>query len=977
MAAIILLVDTVAILTIQSYRGAQALLRDNATTLSQRIQGELTTKIHRILASADSELDILVHSDLPLASEISQRLAEVPLLLSTLKARPLIESAYVGYADGSFILFRPIATDRAVAPADVPPGSALLVQTITRDDTGHAVAEYRYFDDKAQLLRVEARTDYVFDPRQRPWYGAAQAASDTIVTEPYVFFTSRMVGTTVARRAPGGVAVAGVDVALVTLASALNQLRITPRTELAILGQDDRVVGYHDATRLFVPAIDGRVSLPTVGELGAPALARARDLLDRSDVATDLTIDGRDWRAMRSDLVVHGQAFKLLLAIPTDEMFAGARAVLRSQLLMAAAILILAVVAGWWGARALSRPIRQLALETRAIGALDFRPTERITSSIAEVESLARALGTMKSTIRKFVRIGQAMATERHLPALLDRVLAESLRVADAKGGAIYLLDEEQRSLAPQAMRWRDGRPEDRPSSLPTLLPNDPALPRPLVELLAQGTGRIREWVASTDELQALGFTPVAVAASAPGFRLLALPFLDRSSALIGVLVMALPGREDAGADGEPLRELLTAIGSGAGIAIENQRLFQAQKDLMNALIKLIAGAIDAKSSHTGGHCQRVPALTTMLAQAACAEIEGPFAEFRLSDDEWEAVTIGAWLHDCGKVTTPEHVVDKATKLETIYDRIHEVRMRFEVLKRDAEIEYWRSLAKGGAEPAHRAALDAAWRRLDEEFAFVAACNQGGEHLDDDRVARLREIGSRRWRRTLDDRLGTSQEERRRRERTGPASLPVDEPLVADADHHISHRRPEEMMAEENAWGIKVETPPHRFNRGELYNLSVRRGTLTKEERYIINDHMTQTIMMLQSLPFPKHLRAVPEIAGGHHERMDGTGYPKRLRREQMSPVARMMAIADVFEALTASDRPYKQPMPVSEALRIMAIMKRDHHLDPDLLDLFARSGTWKVYAERFLSPAQLDEPDLEFLLKMRPADHQGSATAL
>jgi hypothetical protein len=294
--------------------------------------------------------------------------------------------------------------------------------------------------------------------------------------------------------------------------------------------------------------------------------------------------------------------------------------------------------------------------------------------------------------------------------------------------------------------------------------------------------------------------------------------------------------------------------------------------------------------------------------------------------------------------------------------------MRFEVLKRDAEIACWRAVAEGGNPDALRAAMAAEHRALDDDFAFVASCNEGGEFMDPAKIERLKGIAARTWRRTLDDRLGVSYEERARKNRVPAPDLPVDEPLLADRADHVTLREAREMIGQENPWGIRVETPPHKINRGELYNLSVGRGTLTAEERYIINDHMTQTIMMLESLPLPRHLRNVPEIAGGHHEKMNGTGYPKRLKRDQMSPVARMMAIADVFEALTAADRPYKKAKPLSEAIKIMGFMKKDHHLDPELLDLFLRAGVWKRYAERFLDSAQMDEPDIDAVLKMRPA---------
>ena len=156
-----------------------------------------------------------------------------------------------------------------------------------------------------------------------------------------------------------------------------------------------------------------------------------------------------------------------------------------------------------------------------------------------------------------------------------------------------------------------------------------------------------------------------------------------------------------------------------------------------------------------------------------------------------------------------------------------------------------------------------------------------------------------------------------------------------------------------------MDVPELLYDRGELHNLTISRGTLTAEERYKINEHMVQTIIMLSRLPFPKHLHAVPEIAGGHHEKMDGTGYPKRLTRQQMSPLARMMAIADIFEALTAADRPYKDGKTLSQALAIMAKMRNEQHIDAELFDLFLRAGVYRDYAERYLRPEQIDAVDI------------------
>jgi HD-GYP domain-containing protein (c-di-GMP phosphodiesterase class II) len=404
----------------------------------------------------------------------------------------------------------------------------------------------------------------------------------------------------------------------------------------------------------------------------------------------------------------------------------------------------------------------------------------------------------------------------------------------------------------------------------------------------------------------------------------------------------------------------VAAFSGSAAVSLEARELIQQQKQLFEAFIQLIASAIDAKSPYTGGHCARVPELTKMLARAACAQTEGPFADFALSEQAWEAVHVAAWLHDCGKVTTPEYVVDKSTKLETLYDRIHEVRMRFEVLKRDAVIAMHEAVTAGRSAVLARTEMEAACRALDEDYAFVAACNEGGEYLSPEKQERLKTIAQRTWLRTLDDRLGISHEERTRKAREPAPSLPVAEPLLADRAEHRIERNPQDQLAPDNPWGFKVQVPELLYNRGELYNLLVSRGTLSAEERYKINEHMVQTIKMLTRLPFPKHLRNVPEIAGGHHEKMDGTGYPRRLRREDMSPVARMMAIADIFEALTAVDRPYKQGKTLSEALKIMAAMRRDQHIDPELFALFLRSGVYLEYAQRYMQPALIDTINIE-----------------
>jgi HD-GYP domain-containing protein (c-di-GMP phosphodiesterase class II)/HAMP domain-containing protein len=982
----VLLCIVIAALSFQSYRGARDLIRATAAESTRYIGESLSEKVARILRPAESALNLLASSSLSETGEIGMRLQALPDFLRLLTAQDSFDAAFIGYVNGEFLLIRPLDDEAERKQYGAPPSAALLVQSIDRDENGAGRGQFRFYAADGTLLRARAEPGYNFDPRTRPWYAAAQAANRIILTDPYVYFTTRTLGVTMARPVRAGGPVIGIDLTLQSIADELAPLRITPGTEIALIDQNGRVVGYPAPERLVVSNPDGSLRLAGIHELGVPALAAAArlsptaaaprpgaDTASKRDMVRqgEGQIDGRGWQLLRTDIrSIDQQTLSVIVAVPNDELFAAARALVWRQVLMAGLILAAALGFAVWASGLLARPLQLLARRTRAVAAFDFSGDMQVPTRIAEIGRLAGALDSMQATIRQFVEIGQALSGEADLPRLLERVLRETIHLAEGDGGALCLLGADDATLTPELALWGD-RSLIVAGAAPVSIRLDGAdVPPEIGQALARGDIARRPTPLTPAQLAALGLAPLGDLLGQDHAVLMAVPLMNRQRRPLGLLLMLRRL-----APGEPLRPLnarrrqfIQAVSGSAGIAIENKLLLKAEKDLMNALIRLIAGAIDAKSPYTGGHCQRVPVLTRMLAAAACADTTGPFRDFSLSDEEWEAVDIGSWLHDCGKVTTPEYVVDKATKLEAIYDRIHEIRMRFELLKCAAHTAYWRGRADGKDEVQLRETRDAELKSLDDDFAFVAACNEGGEFIDPEKVARLKKIAARRWTRTLDDRLGCSYEERARKERTPAPTLPVEEPLLADRDDHLVTRRASEIIAKENPWGIRVETPEHKFNRGELYNLTIGRGTLTAEERYIINDHMTQTIMMLEALPLPRHLAAVPEIAGGHHEKMNGTGYPKRLTRAQMSPVARMMAIADVFEALTAADRPYKRAKTLSESFKILAAMKREHHLDPDLLDLFVTAGVWRDYAHRFLDKTQIDTPDTEALLKAQPA---------
>jgi HD-GYP domain-containing protein (c-di-GMP phosphodiesterase class II)/uncharacterized membrane protein affecting hemolysin expression len=573
----------------------------------------------------------------------------------------------------------------------------------------------------------------------------------------------------------------------------------------------------------------------------------------------------------------------------------------------------------------------------------------------------------------KMIELGILMGSERNTKRLIETLLMEAKDIHGADGGTVYVLDPDREQLRfgvilNQSLGIRLGGETGDDIPFPPLeLRNlDGTENHSQLATHAALTGNVIN-IPDAYDSGLFDFTGPKRFDEENGYHsvsFLVIPLRNRQGHVTGVLQLINASDPETGAVipfDESKVPVVESMAVQAGVALEVQLLIEAQRNLLDSFIELIASAIDAKSAYTGGHCARVPEITRMLTEAACAATDGPFAAFDLTEEEWRELHIASWLHDCGKVTSPEYVVDKATKLETIYNRIHEVRTRFEVLWRDVEIAYRDSIL-AGVDPAQaQARKDDDQARLLEEFAFIAKTNIGGEFMDDADVDRLRTIGERTWVRHFDDRLGLSIAEEQRLIKIPKTPTPAAETLLADRPDHILHWPGGKPPLEEgNRYGIRMMPPAVQYNNGELYNLSIRRGTLTEEERYKINDHITQTIVMLESLPLPSGLKRVPEYAGGHHEKMDGTGYPRGIKAGEMSIPARIMAIADIFEALTAVDRPYKTPKTISESLRIMGDMVKGHHIDPDLFALFLRSGVWRDYAESYLRPDQLDTVDLE-----------------
>ena len=535
-------------------------------------------------------------------------------------------------------------------------------------------------------------------------------------------------------------------------------------------------------------------------------------------------------------------------------------------------------------------------------------------------------IDSLQNQISNMSAIGLALSKEKDMDKLLEMILLEAKRIANADGGTLYMMTDDQRLkftiMITDSLNIHMGGTSGKEIPFyPVKLYMDDGQPNKT--MIAANAGLTGDTINIPDAYTTKGFDFSGTKAfdEKTGYRsksFLTVPLKNHEAEIIGVL--QLLNAQDVKTKkvisfSDSVQISVEALSSQAAVAITNKNLIKDLEILFESFIKLIASAIDAKSPYTGGHCARVPEITLMLAESVNEINDGPFAGVQFTDKEMYELKIAAWLHDCGKVTTPEAVVDKGTKLETIYDRIHTVATRFEVLRRDEEIKYLKkqlkiqkddSLIENEKKEALKKARSLYLKRIkqqEDDKSFIEEANVGGEFMSQERKDRVNKIASYRWK--------------------------------------------------DNG------SPKPFFSEDEVYNLCISRGTLTPEERKIINDHIVVTIDMLEQLPYPKHLRNVPEFAGGHHEKLDGTGYPKGLNHSEMSVQAKIMAIADIFEALTARDRPYKKGKTLSQAMRILGFMKNDAHIDTELFEVFVQEKIYLKYAEAFLNPEQIDEVEL------------------
>lgn len=610
---------------------------------------------------------------------------------------------------------------------------------------------------RLDLARERQNTMRFFDAVLAPLGGArAMSAAPAPVAGPSLW---------VSHGAAPGVRLSAT-IGLKNLSATLSRLRATPSTQLGMLDSAGHLLASSHGA--WPEAND----LPTLTSMDLPILAAVVGQPIRDRIVT-LEHGGRRWQTLaQASEIAPGIATLMVMAAPHDEVLAGADQVLRRTLLITLIGLGLTVPLIWRMAHRITDSLRRLARAAADARAFRFS-VDSPRSIVREVDALSQAMRQMAATMQRFLDISARLATEHHFDQLLDAIVAEAIAGAEAGAGAVYLFQDNRR-LQPMAWRWMGGEAPLPPAAVVPQAAScfDTALthPAPAQFVLVPGYPQPGlEWIGAWFPGQSV--------------QVLMVPLRNRSGDALGLLLVAR-GAKDQAYDPD-LVAFIDALSGTMAVTIEKQSLLEGRKALLDGVIRMIAGAIDARSPYTSGHCRRVPELVDMLADAAASHPASPYRHLPMKETAREALRLAAWLHDCGKLFVPDYITDKAVKLEAVYNRIHEIRARFEILKRDAEVSHWRGIAEGGEPAALLRELQATQQALDADYAFVAACNEGDRRLDEEDIARLLRIGARTWLRTLDDRLGISELERRRKAEVPARALPAPEHLLADRLEHL------------------------------------------------------------------------------------------------------------------------------------------------------------------------------------------------
>ncbi len=942
-----------------NYNGMKDFLLSSNSESIKRSGKSTILELQRIYDPVEGFVKTLSYHPIVNAKTTNERLEYLAFLRSGLEAGSAMSAIYIGYEDGSFFLLREIGVNYK-PNFSIPEGSKYLVQTIEVVPEKGSTVLFFFYNTNLEKIDAIVPENYEYDPRTRDWYQLAISKEETIRTDPYVFFTTREIGKTIALASNNKTFVIGADVTLSTISESLNSQKATPSTQIILIDSKKNGMAYLNPQKLILKSEEnGKLKLAHLNQIGIPIFEEIDKKFDTSQTQTNFLINSleENWLVYTSILPVRGENPNyLIIASPEDELLGEAKSSLNKTLLITIGLILITIQIILLVSRAISQSIIDLTHYTKAIQNFDFSGDMPEKSRIKELDELGNTIGIMKMTIQKFLDISALLSEEKDFNKLMHHILSETASAVNTEGGILYILSDDEKRLNVGAVFLKDGTaiPIENLNSISI---HEESESFPILESIKSGETSVVKLPGSAFRNE-LSFFGNERENQFP--YLVGVPLKNQDKDLIGYL--CLFEKEDVSSN-KSLLAFIKNLSGTSSIAIENHRNLEEQRKLFDTFIRIIAKAIDAKSSNRLGHCSKVPEIAIPLANATADQDEGTFGNFKLTENDKYSLEIATWLHDLGSILTPEFILQKSTKLEAMYDRLNEIRLRFEIIKRDLKISYYKKLIGGASKELLDRELEKDLHIMDEEFLFIASCNDGEEQMTPEKIDRIKKIGMRTWERTLSDTVGLSYEEKQKKSRKRKPNPNV-ENLLADRPEHFREWDESEIIPEDNEWKFKMKAPKYKYNLGEIHNLTIGHGVLNEEEIFIVNSHIIHTIKMLEKLPFPKNIKSISEIAGGHHEHMDGTGFPKKLTIENLSVLTRIVGISDKFETLTSSNKPHKKGKTLSEIISHMDTLRNEKQIDSDLFEIFLTSGIYIDYAKKHMEPYQIDEVDISKYVK-------------
>ena len=914
----------------QYQKTAQILYSKSADLQNTRAQ-KVIDNFQLVYKPIATNLNFLETFNLENKKNLAQILLHLKQFVYVLNSLDNIFSLQFAYLNGDYFIIRKLSkinNSLFLKEASPPNKSVYLVDYLKQDQKELT----RIFLDKNLNILDIKKSNSSYDPRKRDWYVEALKSDKTIVTKPYSFYFTKDVGLTIARFSNKKI-VLSADINLKEIYSNLSNTQFENITK-SLLFLDDKTVLASSGLNKKQENL-ANTNLNNISDNLIKSLKNKLFMNKKQGFIHEF--DGIKW-FVRVQEISFNKNIKLNYAIfsPLKTILSDAFLAKKQILFFTFFLIIFSFPIIIYASFLITKRLKILEKDALDIKNFKFKNLE-FNTKIKELEQLKTSMNLLKNQLSLFLEMLKKLETS-DFKNLIHILTFNIAKISGAKLVSFHLFDlKKPNDLILEALSKKQTLKYQKVTKLNSYEKNE-------LKTNKSSLFSINKQIATSFYQEILKITKTKE------LIVYQLPIYLNNKDLLGFISIFYQKNSKLNfAVFDFIKTLLPFI----KVALKNTNLINSQQKMFDSFVKAMAYSIDAKSPYTAEHCQRVPKLSEQIAKSISKSKDKKFKTFKLDKKNQQIMHIASWLHDCGKIITPTHIMDKSTKLETIYDRLHEIRTRFEVVKRDLEIQELKDFIKEKKLSYSKSEeFIRKMTALDDDYYFLAKMNIGQEQTSNQMLEKVNQISNIKWQRTLDDKYGIDLSidfiDRTKK-------IAIEENVIADKNEHLISLKNQEFYKKNNKWNFNVTAPKYSQNLGEIYNLCIKSGTLTKEERHIINEHVVLSIVILESLLYPKELNNVAKIAGSHHEKLNGQGYPRGLDRNHLSIGSRIIAIADVFEALSASDRPYKRAKKLSQIFNIMQKMADDEHLDQDILKVFIEQKIYLKFAKQYLKPWQID----------------------